>query len=110
MNPTLSIAPPAATNGDVIARNASPAPPVSDAAVLALGNDELWADDTRIRDSVRNVADLGNTIAHRKARFGRINTGVIRLRVPRNEVVSHIGAIALRIHGQEARTCSEGID
>ena len=97
MNPIWLIGAPVATSGAVTARNASPgadgvhyifresrngvhdaAAFECDAAVLALGDDDLRTVDVMLAQPAGDIAYVGNAVAHRQPRLGRVDADVVR--------------------------------
>ena len=80
-----------------------PAALIGDAAVLAVGDDDLRAIDVALDQPARDVADLGYPVADGEPRFRRIDADVVGARISGDQVVAHIGAVGLGVDRQEAR-------
>ena len=77
---------------------------VGDAAVLAVGDDDLAAvDGVRRAMPCATSPMLRHAVAEREPRLRRVDADVVGLGILRDEVVAHVGAVALRVHGEERR-------
>src|SRR5579883_373041 len=74
---------------------------VGDAAVATVRDDDLAAGDALVDDRLRHLADRRDAVAGGEPRLRRVDAHVVRLRITRDQVVAHVGAVALGVYGQE---------
>src|SRR4051794_3324792 len=81
-----------------------------DTSVPTLSNDELRAILHPFSQMKDDIARRRNPITQRQAGFRTVDADIVGARIPRNEVVPHIRAVALGIDRQKSRRRDQVLD